>query len=149
MKILITLAFTLAAGLLAAIPVARGADSATTGAKAGTHFAVHLPAAADFATLVLKSEKPVLVDFYADWCPPCRRLAPELEALAKARQNSLAVVKVNVDKFPALAARYKVEGIPALFLIRDGTAIAGTSGYQGRKQLEQWLDAALKAKPKN
>jgi len=81
---------------------------------------------------VLKSEKPVLVDFWAAWCAPCRMLSPTVEAIAKQYSGSLAVVKLNVDDNPSTAATYGIKGIPTLIL------------FSGGRKLNAWL--ALPAK---
>ena len=74
----------------------------------------------DFENMVLKNDKTVLVDFYADWCGPCRALAPKLDELGQTYAENLEIVKVNVDNHQELAAKYGVRGIPAMFLFKDG-----------------------------
>lgn len=74
----------------------------------------------DFDATVLEAEVPVLVDFHADWCAPCRVVAPALDALAGQTTGRLLVVKVDTDRAPALSARYEIRSIPTLLLIRDG-----------------------------
>jgi thioredoxin 2 len=76
--------------------------------------------AADFDELVRDSPLPVLVDFWAAWCGPCRDVAPELEALARDRAGHLVVVKVDTEALPDLAARFGIRSIPSLLLFRDG-----------------------------
>jgi len=93
---------------------------------------------ADFATKVLRAELPVLVDFYADWCGPCRALSPVLEEFA--RENPGAkVVKINVDENPELAARYRVDAIPRLMVFKDGRATATHSGLANKARLTALL----------
>jgi thioredoxin 1 len=92
-----------------------------------------------FHQLVLKSELPVLVDFYADWCAPCRMIAPVLEELAKETPNA-KIVKVNVDRAPQLAARYGVNSIPTLMVFKDGRIAAQHVGLANRAELERLLD---------
>lgn len=99
---------------------------------------------ASFNDLLNNSDVPVLVDFYADWCGPCRMMAPELEKLANLTSGSLKVVKVNVDKNQAVAAKYQIQGIPALLLFQKGEIIWRTSGYQTAQQLQQQLAPFLK-----
>ena len=74
----------------------------------------------DFDRVVLKSKTPVLVDFWAEWCGPCRALAPIVEAVAKQYAGAVRVVKLNVDDSPAVAQRYGIQGIPTLILFQDG-----------------------------
>lgn len=94
--------------------------------------------AADFETKVLRSNSPVLVDFYADWCGPCRALAPVLEELA--RENpSARIVKVNVDESQELAVRYRVDTIPRLMVFKDGQAVAQHSGLASKAHLNALL----------
>lgn len=92
----------------------------------------------------LQSSVPVLVDFWAPWCGPCRAVAPALEQLAHQRAGRLKVVKVNVDENPATAARFGVQGIPLLILNRDGREIARLTGAVPLTQLRGWLDQQLK-----
>ncbi|HXQ38689.1 MAG TPA: thioredoxin, partial [Anaerolineales bacterium] len=74
----------------------------------------------DFDKVVLKSKRPVLVDFWAEWCGPCRTLAPVVEAIAEQYGDAARVVKLNVDDSPAVAQRYGIHGIPTLILFQDG-----------------------------
>lgn len=94
---------------------------------------------ADFAEVVLKSAVPVLVDFYADWCGPCRRLAPVLEQLAAETPNA-KVVKVNVDESPNLAVAYRINSIPAIMVFRNGAVVRQTVGLASKEQLRAMLD---------
>ena len=91
-----------------------------------------------FRNLVLQSNVPVLVDFYADWCGPCQRLAPLLEELA-AENPGARVVKVNVDHCPNLAAEYGVDSIPALKVFKNGTPTVQRVGLASKSQLQTML----------
>jgi thioredoxin 1 len=93
-----------------------------------------------FQSDVLQSDKPVLVDFWAEWCGPCRAIAPLLEEVAAARQDNLRVVKVNVDESPDLATRFGVRSIPTLILFQDGKPQAQRVGSLRRVELDALLD---------
>jgi thioredoxin 1 len=94
---------------------------------------------ANFQDIVLKSDVPVLVDFYADWCGPCQRLAPVLEELAAETPNA-RVVKVNVDENARLASEYGISAIPSLKVFKNGTIVAETAGLAGKRQLQAMLE---------
>ena len=81
-------------------------------------------------------EKPILLDFYADWCGPCRSLLPNVEKLARKYDGEVHIQKVNVDRFPKLAQKFGVRSIPALFLIQDQKVLEKALGYQSEAALE-------------
>jgi thioredoxin 1 len=91
-----------------------------------------------FQQEVLDTDAPVLVDFYADWCGPCRRLAPTLEKLARQRPDA-KIVKVNIDHSPELAKRYQIQSIPAVMVFRQGTVAARKVGLADAATLERML----------
>lgn len=93
---------------------------------------------ASFRNLVLSSDVPVLVDFYADWCGPCQRLAPVLEELA-AENPGVRIVKVNVDDSSALGSQYRIESIPCLKLFQRGTVTREHVGLASKTQLRAML----------
>ena len=93
---------------------------------------------ANFAELVLNSEVPVLVDFYADWCGPCRMVAPVLEELAKEATDA-KIVKVNVDHSPQLAARYGISSIPSLKVFEEGEVVDEHVGLANKGRLKKML----------
>jgi thioredoxin 2 len=97
---------------------------------------------ADFDTVVAKSPIPVLVDCWADWCGPCRMVSPIVEQAAIERAGRLKVVKVDVDANPGVSLRLGVQGIPALFLLRDGEVVDQQVGAAPKATLDQWLDRA-------
>jgi thioredoxin 2 len=86
---------------------------------------------------------PVIVDLWAPWCGPCRMMAPALEQLARERAGRLKVVKVNVDDEPQIAARYAVQGIPLLVLLREGQELARLTGAAPLPRLNAWLNSQL------
>ncbi len=93
---------------------------------------------ASFKEKVLDSHVPVLVDFYADWCGPCKELAPLLEEVASENPNA-KLVKVNVDECPGLAARYQIDAIPNLKVFKSGKVVAQHVGLADKRQLESLL----------
>jgi thioredoxin 1 len=88
---------------------------------------------------VLASEKPVIVDFWAEWCGPCHAVAPVLDQIATERSDELELVKVNIDEEPELARRYGVMSIPTIVLFKDGEPAAAAVGAQPKSMLEQSL----------
>jgi thioredoxin 1 len=92
----------------------------------------------NFRNLVLESNQPVLVDFYADWCGPCQRLTPVLEQLAAENPN-VRIVKVNVDQNPGLANKYRVDAIPSLKVFKNGRVVDELMGLASKSQLRALL----------
>ncbi|MBR2354087.1 MAG: thioredoxin [Clostridia bacterium] len=89
---------------------------------------------ANFEEEVLKSDKTVLLDFYADWCGPCRMIAPILEEIAREHEE-YKICKVNVDEEPALAAKFDVMSIPTLFVLKNGEVVANSMGAKPKAQI--------------
>jgi thioredoxin 1 len=98
---------------------------------------------ADFTTEVLKARLPVLVEFTADWCPPCRQMAPVLTALAAEEGARLKVVQLDVDTNPATTNRYGVLSMPTFVLFRDGEPLRSLVGARSRRRLLEELEDAL------
>ena len=98
---------------------------------------------ADFDSHVLQSDVPVLVDFWAPWCGPCKMIAPALDQLAGEYAGKAKIVKIDVDQNPATAMKFRVRSIPMLLLFKDGQIHGQQIGAVGKAQLAQLLDKAL------
>ena len=97
----------------------------------------------DFESKVLKASGPVLVDFWAEWCGPCKMIAPALEEVAKEFDGKLTVAKVNIDDNPMSPNQYGVRGIPTLILFKDGKPAATKVGALPRSALREWVASSL------
>ena len=96
-----------------------------------------------FDEKVLKADKPVLVDFYADWCGPCKMMSPVLEELSKEKADKLDVYKINVDQNPDVVSRYRVMSIPTMILFKGGQTAVTVIGAMTKDELWGKLEAAL------
>jgi thioredoxin 1 len=96
-----------------------------------------------FEKEVLQSERPVLVDFWAEWCAPCRMLAPTVEAVAEHYVESADVVELNVDDNPSTAGRYGIKGIPSLILFRDGKEVERIVGATSKESISRIIEKHL------
>ena len=97
----------------------------------------------NFENEVLNADKPVLLDFYADWCGPCKKLAPVLHEIAEENAGTLKVGKINVDEQMELAMRFQVSSIPMLAVFKDGKAVAkSVGGYRPKSEIAAMVEAA-------
>ena len=94
----------------------------------------------NFEQVVLKSDKPVLVDFWATWCGPCRMLAPIVEDIAKEYDGKIKVGKVNVDEEPELAGAFQVASIPTVVILKNGKIVNQSIGYKPKEELVKLLE---------
>ena len=98
---------------------------------------------ASFETDVLKSAEPVVVDFWAEWCGPCRMIAPALEEISGALGDKVKIVKLNVDENPQTAQKYNIMSIPTLMLFKQGQLASSQVGAAPKAKLEQWISTAV------
>lgn len=96
-----------------------------------------------FESEVLKASGPVLVDFWAEWCGPCRALGPSLDALASEKSSEIKVVKVNIDENPNAPTKYGVRSIPTLLIFKNGEVVAQTVGALPKSDLFKWVEGAI------
>jgi thioredoxin 1 len=97
----------------------------------------------NFETEVLKATEPVVVDFWAEWCGPCKMIAPALEEIAGSLNGKVKIVKLNVDENPATAQKYGIMSIPTLMLFKNGELASRQVGAAPRQKLEQWITASV------
>jgi thioredoxin len=98
---------------------------------------------ATFEAEVLKANETVVVDFWAEWCGPCRMIAPALEEIAASLGERVKIVKLNVDENPATAAKYGIMSIPTLMLFKKGELASRQVGAHPKQKLEQWITASV------
>jgi thioredoxin 1 len=98
---------------------------------------------ATFDSEVLKAKGPVVVDFWAEWCGPCRMIAPALEEIAGSLGEKVKIVKLNVDENPQTAAKYNIQSIPTLLIFKNGDMSSRQIGAAPKQKLEQWITAAV------
>jgi thioredoxin 1 len=96
-----------------------------------------------FEADVLKSSTPVLVDFWAEWCGPCKQIGPALEEIAGELGSKVTVAKVNIDDNPATPSRYGVRGIPTLILFKDGQPVSTKVGAMAKSKITEWINETV------
>jgi thioredoxin 1 len=131
-------------------PVEPSANAAPTQKAAAMSHVVYV-GQANFQAEVLQSETPVVVDFFANWCPPCRALGPILDQLSTEFAGQIKFVKINSDEEPSLAQAYNVSALPTLIFIEQGQVVGDFAGLpqanELRAELKQWLQAVEAEKP--
>mgnify|MGYP001442595366 CR=1 FL=1 len=96
-----------------------------------------------FEADVLRAEKPVLVDFWAEWCGPCKQIAPALDEISQELSGKITLAKVNIDENPESPSKYGVRGIPFLMLFKDGEVAATKMGVIPKSQLKEWVESII------
>ena len=97
----------------------------------------------EFENEVLQSDKPVVVDFWAEWCGPCKQLSPVVDEIAEDLKESVKVVKVNIDEAPEAPTKYGVRGVPTLMIFKDGQVIDTRVGGMPKSQLQEWIEGQV------
>ena len=97
----------------------------------------------NFKIDVLDSKQPVLVDFWAEWCGPCKAIAPSLEELSEEMASKLKIVKINVDENPSISQTYSIRSIPALTIFKDGEKISEKMGALPKSALQSWVNEII------
>ncbi len=104
---------------------------------------VHKVDNSNFQSDVLQSSEPVVIDFWAEWCGPCKMIAPALEEISSEMGGKVKIAKVNIDENPELATQYGVRSIPTLLIFKDGEIVANKIGAAPKSQLSDWISSAV------
>jgi thioredoxin 1 len=113
-----------------------------TTAKTGTSSPIKV-SDASFQADVLNSKNPVVVDFWAEWCGPCRMIAPALEELAGELEGKVTVAKVNIDENPGIPTKYGVRGVPTLMIFQNGQVAATKVGALPKSKIKEWIESSI------
>ena len=97
----------------------------------------------NFDTEVLKSDKPILVDFWAEWCGPCKQIGPILEEISEEKKGAVRILKLNIDENPEIPQKYNIRGIPTLMLFKGGKLIDTKVGSLPKSAFRDWIDSLL------
>ena len=97
----------------------------------------------NFDTEVLKSDKPIVVDFWAEWCGPCKQIAPSLDEISEELDGKMSLAKVNIDENPETPSKYGVRGIPTLMLFKDGEVASTKVGALPKSKLKEWVESVI------
>lgn len=97
----------------------------------------------EFESEVINSKLPVLIDFWAEWCGPCRMLSPILDQLSEEMDGKVKIVKMNIDENPETPSKFSVRGIPTMLLFKEGKQIATKVGVQPKNALQEWINSSL------
>src|ERR1700682_4991138 len=122
----------------AAIPFAASSQT-----ERGTPMAVGKVSDTDFEAEVLKASGPVVVDFWAEWCGPCKMIAPALDEISGSMQGKVKIVKLNIDENPTTTTKYGIMSIPTLMIFKNGELASRQVGALQKQKLEQWISAAV------
>jgi len=96
-----------------------------------------------FHAQVISSEKPVLVDFYAEWCGPCKMMAPALDELAEEMADQVTIVKIDAEESPDAPTKYGIRGFPTMLIFKNGEVTASKIGALRKSQLKEWIESAI------